>query len=402
VTMGVRDDGKPDRRHVERKSKAAVVARVKELEKERDEGNVRKPGQGWTVEAWLNHWLENIARPHLRHTSYSAYRVAVNKHLIPGIGAHKLHKLEPEHLERFYQRMIASGSKPATAHQAHRTVRAALGEALRRRHINSNPAGVAKPPRVGDENIEPYSVEDAQRIMSEAAKRRNSARWAVALSLGLRQGEALALRWADLDLDAKQLRVKWTRLRPIYRHGCGGKCGRPAAGYCLSRVQTNPLVGETKSRAGKRAIGLPDQLVELLRQHRAAQDEERRKARQMWSDGDWVFASATGEPLNPNTDYHEWKALLERAGVREARLHDARHTAATMLLALGVPERAAMGIMGWSSTAMAARYQHMTDPIRQDIAKRVGGLLWAVPGSDEPGQEDRDPDDGPGGALVPA
>jgi integrase len=167
-------------------------------------------------------------------------------------------------------------------------------------------------------------------------------------------------------------------------------------------VQTNPLVGETKSRAGKRAIGLPDQLVELLRQHRAAQDEERRKARQMWSDGDWVFASATGEPLNPNTDYHEWKALLERAGVREARLHDARHTAATMLLALGVPERAAMGIMGWSSTAMAARYQHMTDPIRQDIAKRVGGLLWAVPGSDEPGQEDRDPDDGPGGALVPA
>lgn len=58
--------------------------------------------------------------------------------------------------------------------------------------------------------------------------------------------------------------------------------------------------------------------------------------------------------------------------------------------------------MGWSSTAMAARYQHMTDPLRQDIAKRVGGLLWAVPGSDEPGQEDRDPDDGPGGALVPA
>jgi integrase len=81
-------------------------------------------------------------------------------------------------------------------------------------------------------------------------------------------------------------------------------------------------VGETKSRAGKRAIGLPDQLVELLRQHRAAQDEERRKGRQRWSDGNWVFVSATGEPLNPNTDYHEWKALLERAGVRESRLHE--------------------------------------------------------------------------------
>lgn len=214
--------------------------------------------------------------------------------------------------------------------------------------------------------------------MAEAAKRRNSVRWAVALSLGLRQGEALALRWADIDLDVKQLRVRWTRLRPIYEHGCDGKCER-AAGYCPEKVQVNPLVGETKSRAGNRWIGLPDELVELLRQHRTAQDEERQKARQMWSEGGWVFASVTGEPLNTNTDYHEWKALLERAGVRETRLHYARHTAATMLLALGVPERAAMGGMGWSSTAVAARYQHVTDPIRQDIAQRVDGLLWAVP-----------------------
>jgi integrase len=352
------------------------------------------------METWLAHWLENIARPHLRHTSYSAYRVAVNKHLIPGIGAHKLHKLEPEHLERFYQRMVADGSKPATAHQAHRTARAALGEALRRGHINKNPAAIAKPPRVTDEEVDPYSVEDAQRIMTEAARQRNSARWAVALSLGLRQGEALALRWADVDLHAKQLRVRWTRLRPIYEHGCGGRCGR-TAGYCPQREQVNPLVGETKSRAGKRWIGLPDELVELLRQHRAVQREERRKARQMWSEGDWVFASATGEPLNPNTDYHEWKALLGRAGVQETRLHDARHTAATMLLALGVPERAAMGVMGWSSTAMAARYQHMTDPIRRDIAKRVGGLLWAVSEDNESGQRGNEPDD-EGGTLVSA
>lgn len=401
VTMGVKDDGTPDRRHVERKSKAAVVARVKELEKERDEGIVTKPGSRWTLEEWLVHWLENIARPHLRHTSYSAYRVAVHTHLIPGIGAHKLHKLEPEHLEKFYRRMTANGSKPATAHQAHRTVRVALGEALRRGHLRSNPAAVAKPPRVTDEDVEPYSVEEAQRIMREAAARPNSARWAVALSLGLRQGEALALPWADVDLEAKELRVRWTRLRPIYEHGCGGKCGRPDAGYCPSKVQTNPIIGETKSRAGKRTIGLPDELVEIFKRHRAQQDKERHKARQMWTDGGWVFASATGEPLNPNTDYHEWKALLKRAKVREMRLHDARHTAATMLLALGVPERAAMGIMGWSSTAMAARYQHMTDPIRRDIAKRVGGLLWA-PGAEADRPEDDGSDDGEGGVLAPA
>lgn len=121
-------------------------------------------------------------------------------------------------------------------------------------------------------------------------------------------------------------------------------------------------------------------------------------------DGRWrgrvtVGTRPGGEPLNPNTDHYEWKELLRRAGVRESRLHDARHTAATMLLALGVPDRAAMGVMGWPSTSMAAWYQHMTDPIRRDIAKRVGGLLWAMPDGDA---SDGAPDDDGGEVAMPA
>lgn len=131
-------------------------------------------------------------------------------------------------------------------------------------------------------------------------------------------------------------------------------------------------------------MGLPNQLVQLLRAHREQQAREREQARQLWTEGDWVFASPTGRPLNPNADYHEWKSLLRAAGVREARLHDARHTAATVLLLLAVPERAAMGIMGWSTTAMAAKYQHITDPIRRDVAQRVDGLLWPEPPADGP------------------
>src|SRR5262249_61192342 len=89
-----------------------------------------------------------------------------------------------------------------------------------------------------------------------------------------------------------------------------------------------------------------------------------------------VFTTPTGGPLNPNTDYHEWKQLLKDAGLRDGRLHDARHTAATALLVLGVSERAVMGIMGWSSASMAKRYQHITDPILKDGPKRVDGLIW--------------------------
>src|SRR6266508_1228949 len=311
-----------------------------------------------------------------------------------GMGGHRLDKLEPEHLERLYAKMQRNGSRAATAHQAHRTIRTALGEAHRRKRITSNPAAIARPPRIdeGDDEVEPYSVADVQRILTEAKKHRNSARWAVALALGLRQGETLGLMWTDVDLDRGVLRVRRGRVRPKYEHGCGGACRRKHAGYCPERRQVRPTVANTKSKAGRRSIGLPDQLVELLREHKRQQDAERAKARQLWEDGGWVFASETGRPLNPNTDYHQWKALLAAAGVREGRLHDARHTAATVLLLLGVPERAVMGIMGWSTTAMAARYQHITEAVRRDIARRVGGLLWSVPELTQDGHHDV-PDD---------
>lgn len=123
-------------------------------------------------------------------------------------------------------------------------------------------------------------------------------------------------------------------------------------------------------------IGLPDPVIVLLNVHQERQNAERLAARQLWHDEGWVFAKPNGRPLNPNTDYHEWKALLREAGLRDGRLHDARHTAATVLLILAIPTPTAMAIMGWSSAAMAARYQHVLNSIRHDVASQVGELLW--------------------------
>ncbi len=227
-----------------------------------------------------------------------------------------------------------------------------------------------------EEEIEPYEVAEVKRLLAAAGDRRNSARWAIALAFGLRQGETLGLKWADVDLDAGVLRVRRNRLRPKWAHGCGGTCDRKQGGFCPKRVPKRPETAETKSRAGKRVIGLPDERVALLRKHREEQDRERLEAADMWTEGGWLFATPTGGPTNPRTDYSEWKRLLVAAGIRDGRLHDARHTAATVLLLLGVPDRTVMGIMGWSNTAMAARYQHLTAPVRRDVAERVGSLLW--------------------------
>ncbi|MFJ8742404.1 tyrosine-type recombinase/integrase [Embleya sp. NPDC127516] len=387
VTVGVKDDGRPDRRHVERKTHPEVVTAVRALEKQRDAGTVRKPGKPWTVKAWLNHWVENIAKPYVSENSYDGYEVAVRVHLIPGLGAHRLERLEPEHLERFYRKMQDRGSKPATAHQAHRTIRTALGEAVRRGHLVKNPAEVAKAPRLEDEEIEPYTVDEVQRILLTAAESRNSTRWVVALALGLRQGEALGLQWTDVDLEAGYIRTRSNRLRPKYEHGCGDKCGRKP-GYCPDRKQTRRETKGTKSRAGRRTIGLPDELIELLRRHKEEQDRERKAAGDTWQDKGYVFAKPTGEPIVPNTDYHHWKALLVAAKVREGRLHDARHTAGTVLLLLGIPDRIVDSIMGWEpggSARMRARYMHVTDPMLRKVAGQVGAALWGAPeGAEDP------------------
>ncbi|MDH6435667.1 integrase [Streptomyces sp. SAI-144] len=395
VTVGVKDDGTPDRRHVSRKTRAEVTKVVRELEKQRDSTGVAKAGQTWTVQTWLTHWVENIAAPSVGENTIDGYRVAVYHHLIPGLGAHRLEKLEPEHLERFYRKMQASGSAAGTAHQAHRTVRTALNEAVRRRHLTTNPASIAKAPKLEEEEVEPYTVEEVQHLLLEASKHRNTARWVIALALGLRQGEVLGLQWEDVDFENGVILVRRGRLRPRYKHGCGDKCGRKP-GYCPQKINIRRETKDTKTRAGKRPIGMPEELLKLLRRHKEEQGRERTLARDLWVEKGYVFTSPTGEPLNPNTDFHRWKDLLKAANVRDGRLHDARHTAATVLLILGVPEAVVDRIMGWEpgkSARMRRRYQHLTGQVLQQTAAKVGGLLWGtgprptqpIPGGSVPG-----------------
>ncbi len=382
VTVGRRDDGRPDRRHVMAASKSEVSKKVRTLEDQRREGKIPAVGADWTVERWLTHWVEHVAAPHVKANTLAGYRVAVNHHLIPGVGQHKLDSLRPEHLERLYRRIqerptkFGETTKPATAHQVHRTIRAALNEAVRRGYLPRNPATDARAPRVDPHEVEPFAVDEIKSLFLAAAQRRNGTRWAIALALGLRQGEALGMQWSDVDLDVQLLTVRRSTLRPKYAHGCGGRCGKAHPGYCPERVRTNPDTDTTKSRAGRRQIGLPNELAQLLAQHKDEQDRERQHAGDAWTEGGWVFTTETGAPISPRTDWSHWKQLLKDAGIRDSRLHDARHTAATILLLLGVSQPTIMNVMGWSNPAMAQRYAHVVDPIRRDVAERLGGLLW--------------------------
>jgi integrase len=422
VTVGVRDDGTPDRRHVERKTETDVIHAVRQLERQRDNSAVRRTGRVWTVEQWLTHWVENIAAASVRPTTMVGYRASVYKHLIPGVGAHRIDKLQPEHLERLYGRMVSEkGLKPATAHLAHRTVRVALNEAVRRNHITHNPAKVAKAPRVEEEEIVPFTVQEAQQLFTGAATIRNGARFIVALTLGLRRGEALGLRWSDIDVTWKHgcpkggtcrgvrratecpqrrgsgtLTVRRAIQQRVWKHGCSPDrpCGHKYGAQCPQRHSGGVVVAEVKSRAGRRMVGLPAPVIEALEAHRLQQAAERQAAANLWHEGDWVFTNRMGCPVHPTEDHRAWKSLLARAGVRDARLHDARHTAATMLLMLKVPLPAVMDIMGWSDASTAKRYMHMPRELVTAIAAEVGALMWAKADADD-GDED-----GPAGVFT--
>lgn len=159
-------------------------------------------------------------------------------------------------------------------------------------------------------------------------------------------------------------------------------CGRKA-GYCPKREQTRREHKSTKSRAGRRTIGLPDPLIKILRQHQEAQERERGAAGADCEGKGYVFASPIGGPLSPNTDFHVWKRLLRNVGVRDGRIHDARHTAATVLLILGVPDVVIDSIMGWEpgeAARMRARYMHVTGLVLKRTAQQVGEALWGTDG----------------------
>jgi integrase len=357
VSMGQKENGRRDRRHVSGAKRADVVAKVRAIEAKRDAGMVDAAGRAPTVGEWLDHWLDNIASRKVRARTLESYRSTVRLHLRPGIGHHRLDRLQPEHLERLYAALAEKGLSPASILRAHRVLSRAVRVASQRGKVARNVATFVDPPAVKrPQRALPLSAAEAREVMSAAHSHRNAARWTVALAVGLRQSEALGLRWSDVDLDNGTLSV---------RRG-------------LHRVRGQGLIyEEPKADRSRRTLALPAQLVDALRAHRAAQLEERITAGPLWQDHDLVFAQPNGRPIERKSDWRAWKTLLRDAGVREVRLHDGRHTAATLLLSEGVHPRVVMEVLGHAQMRTTTdTYSHVLPALGRDAAERMGNALW--------------------------
>ena len=349
-------NGKRKRKYVTGRTRKEVAAKLRQAVDARDAGTLQIGQKKITFGDWLTFYVDTIAAAKVRPSTLAGYRGYINRRIIPGLGHHRIDKLQPEHLEAFYRASHDDGMAAASVLQMHHIISRSLKIAHRRGRVVRNVATLVDAPTVIRDEIEPLTATDARAILEHSRQQRNSARWSVALALGLRQGESLGLQWSDIDLGKGVLRVR----------------------RALQRIEGEGLtLVPPKSRAGTRTIVLPAPLVAHLKEHRAKQHQERLLAGSMWQDRDFVFATPTGTPVDPRNDYRAWRKLLEDAGVRKARLHDARHTAATLLLAQGVAPRVVMQILGHSQISLTlGTYSHVVPELADAAAEAMTRALW--------------------------
>lgn len=381
VTVGRKPNGDADIRHRSAPTQREVIRKVRELERQRDSGVVAAVNENTTLGTWLEHWLTHVVAVEKEPKTLASYSSAMRKHVIPVLGAVRLRDVSTETVEKLYASLVHNGARPHTVHAVHRTLSSALAEAVERKRLVLNPVSAAAVAKPEETEVDPLDIAECKRMLACAAEARNGARWGVALALGLRQGEALGLRWADIDLDDGTMRVRRQVQRVTWKHGCGDDaagvpaCGRSRGGSCPARHGGGLLLRKLKTAPSRRDLAIPPTLLAELRKHRQAQLAERLGAPE-WKDLDLVFAAPDGGYVDPKHDHDEWHRLREAAGVRPARLHDARHTAATILLILDVHPRTAMEMMGWTDMKTMLRYTHVVSELKQAAAVDVGRALW--------------------------
>jgi integrase len=425
VVVGVKADGSLDRRHRMANTEPEVTEKVRKLEGERDAGKPSKPGRAPTVAEWMATYFDTVCERlvssgKMAPRTLDDYRSKTRLWIAPHLGHHRLDRLLPEHLDAAYQKMHEADLSSSTILKIHRILSRALTVAMRRDKLGRNVATLIDAPAADDPETEPLTREEARRILDTAAKHpRNGARWTVALALGIRQGEALGLRWQYVDLETGVIKAWFQLQRAEWRHGCKDphECGkqwhRPrcpkncrkhrheedcpdnckkASHRCPKRTCPKDCIGHAhrcpkrkggektfRPRKGKKKLTLqcPPELLPILKKHHATQSAERLKAGNKWEDWDLVFCQADGRPIDRSDDWSEWKNILKQAGVRDARLHDARHTCGTLLIEQGVHIRVIQEILGHARVTTTERYTHVASPQVQDASERLGRALWA-------------------------
>ncbi|HEX3748065.1 MAG TPA: site-specific integrase [Bryobacteraceae bacterium] len=366
-------DGKRHRKYIYRDTRTEVQNELKRVLRAQQLG-LPMESDRLTVGDWLKQWLEMQKPPATKPKTYTAYEYQVRIHLIPAFGKRPLVKLQPQEVRAFMQTKAAGGLSPKSIRHFRATLRAALNVAMRDGMVARNVAALVKPPRLQKGALHVFTKKQALLFLDLARGHRLEAIYTVALSLGMREGEILGLRWQDVDLDAGTLEISHT-LQRVKRPGA--KKGKLE------------LIPPKSDRSG-RILALPQVVHTALLAHRNRQEKERKEAGSNWHETGMVFTTGIGtlldqrnmlrafypiintpDPSDPEPDRKKKRKLLPRL-----RFHDLRHSAATLLLVQGVHPRAIMELLGHSSFTLTMNtYGHVLEEMKKETARQADAVF---------------------------
>ncbi|MDP8976461.1 MAG: site-specific integrase [Actinomycetota bacterium] len=313
-----------------------------------------------TVGEYLEGWLDAV-KPTLAATTWAGYRQALTKWVIPRIGRVRLSALTSAQLARLYGQLLDGGGRdgrplsPRSVRLAHTVTGRALADAVEWGLLPRNPARSVRPPKEKTREMTVWRTEELKEFLAATRDHRFYPLWVVFLTTGLRRSEAAGLRWDDLDLDRGTLAVRHTRVAVDYR------------------VEDS----EPKSIKSRRLVSLDDPTVLALRQHRKRQLEERLAAGPLWQDSGLVFVQEDGQPYHPDTISYFFEKTVKRVGVPPIRLHDLRHTSATLALAAGVHPKIVQERLGHANISITLdTYSHVVPGMQEEAAAKVAKLIF--------------------------
>ncbi|MFJ2058027.1 tyrosine-type recombinase/integrase [Streptomyces sp. NPDC087908] len=349
-------DGTRARKFAYGKTWAECDAKRRALLDKADNG-IPVPTRSAKLSEWFPYWLDNVVQPRRKLSTYDKYEAHVRLYLVPTIGSKRLESLSVADVRRFLVQ-LEKKTTAATAKESHRVLRTALTAACREELITRNVATLVEPPRAKARELSPWSLDETLDFLAAARRDPLYAAFVLAIAMGLRRGELVGLRWADIDLDK---RVLYVRQQTQRRRGV--------------------LYDDDPKGRRRRAVPLPAMCVAPLRWHRMRQNDQRVKAGEKWAEGGYVFTTASGRPVEPRNVYRSFTRVAASAGLRVIRLHDARHGCATLLTAAGVAPRVVMEILGHSQISITMDvYTHVVQDTQREAISHMDRLLKRRPG----------------------
>ncbi|GAA1797252.1 site-specific integrase [Planosporangium flavigriseum] len=335
--------GKRRRKWVYGKTERETLGKLADLRRRQEQGQDLTAAPR-TLGEWLDEWLRMKERDGTRPLTLRGYRVLIENHIRPALGKVALDKLSPTMVRRLLTDKTDQGLSATTVRHVHGLIRNALGDAEREELVHRNVARAVRPPSMKRPERRALTVEEARRLLGVLKGHRLEALYVTALTVGLRRGELLGLRWHDIDLDAGTLTVRQT----------------------VHRVDGRLEFAEPKTDRSRRTVPVPPPTIELLRTHRRRQVADRLAAGERWQDHGLVFASRVGTPIEPDNLDRSWHVLRANAGLDWLRIHDLRHACATFLLASGASPRTVMKMLGHSQIGLTMNtYAHVLPEIER-------------------------------------